>query len=157
MTPSVRRAFGRKAGALLLAGLLWGCDLLCAPTEEIVLPAEGTPPRWITIEFGNPDCAPIGGGSRRIVVPPSGYACTSSPMNRGWVHLTFVALGNTGRRVDVGKNVHQKHTAEVVAASTTDGGVRSCAPNAFFFWYGDPDAMSGDSALAYRQRHSECP
>jgi hypothetical protein len=78
-------------------------------------------------------------------------------MKRRWVHRTFVAFDSRGRHVDVGKNVHQQHTVEVLSASTTDGGVRSCAPTALFFWYGNPDAMSGDGALAYRQRHPECP
>jgi hypothetical protein len=143
---------------VLLAGVLAGsCRLACAPTEEIILPAEATPARWITIEFGNPSCPAIGQSSRwRIVVPANGYACTSTPMYRDWRQQHFLAPDAKGRYVDVGDKVHQHHTIEGMSAQTKTGD-RSCAPNAYFFWYGDAAKMAGDDAAAYRERHPECP
>ena len=146
-----------RTGIAVIAGLLVGCELLLAPKEEVVLPVESRPGRWITIEFANPSCPPIDRGmSRKFVVSASGYACTSSQMDRGWVHLVYSAYDSGGRRIDVADKIHQRHTFETLTSATKDG-IRGCRPEAWMFWYGDPDRMAGDSAGAYRQRHPECP
>jgi hypothetical protein len=144
-----------RSGLATLTAVLAACEMF--PREEIVLPLEAVPPRWITVEFGNPGCPSVDEGRRRkIVVPPSGYACTSTQMDRGWVHRVFSAYDSSRRRIDVANKIHQEHTIETLSSAGKDG-VRSCTPNAWFFWYGDPEKIAGDSAAAYRKRHPECP
>jgi hypothetical protein len=136
--------------------------------EEVVLSWPQPPPGWITVEYGRPGCPPLelGPFGRRIVIPSTGYACTSSPMEYGWVRRTFIAIDPGGLRLDVREKVHNsrplgERISTRVPEGSTSGKAREekrCAPSAEEFWYGPTTGMTNDSWAAYRQRHpGECP
>jgi hypothetical protein len=160
-----------KAGSILaFAMMTMACDR--SPwwsynNEEVVLSWPQPPPGWITIEYGRPGCPSLelGPFGRRIVIPSTGYACTSSPVDEGLVRRTFIAIDAGGLRLDVDQKVHNSYalgeriSSRVPEGSTTGEAVeeKRCAPSAEVFWYGPTTDMTDDTWAAYKQRHPECP
>lgn len=55
---------------------------------------------WVVVEYEKPDCPPLPTEGIRLVigVPPSGHACTSSPMPKGWRYERYEYVLANGRR-----------------------------------------------------------
>jgi hypothetical protein len=76
---------------------------------------------WIAIEYNRPDCSPLieTAFGREIIVPESGYLCTSSAMEPGWTFDSFYAYEN-------GKEMALKKDEQVVSQSVLQVGYDGC-------------------------------
>jgi hypothetical protein len=50
---------------------------------------------WAAVEFERPDCSPLTkhGNAWHVAIPPTGYLCTSNPLEEGWANDTFTEQG----------------------------------------------------------------
>jgi hypothetical protein len=55
---------------------------------------------WVVVEYERPECPPLLTKAMHLVidVPPSGHACTSSPIPKGWRYERYEYVLPDGRR-----------------------------------------------------------
>ena len=92
--------------ALLCLILLPACGLF--RTQTYLIPAN-MKPGWITIEYKNPKCQPLKDGEfcQEIIIPESGFLCTSSSQYSGWHKREYFLVNEKGERtlLKVGKHI----------------------------------------------------
>ena len=135
---------------LLLVGALLGALVVGCRSESYVL-AEGSKPGWVVLEFENPKCPAMESGwlGRDFFLPESGYLCTSSPIDGGYVYERYYLLRDNGRRehLDIGKEIHGRSGLNL----TLEG----CRLTATVFRYDGADG-AWDSGEFIREHHPEC-
>jgi len=79
--------------------------------ETYLIPAK-MEPRWITIEYGNPNCPALNENAlgREVVIPESGFLCTSSSRYEGWHRVRYYLVGGSKGRISLRANerIHRR-------------------------------------------------
>jgi len=121
-------------------------------------------PRWITIEYSNPKCAPLEETSsgREFVIPESGYLCTSSAMYMGWHREKFYAVDERNSRtpIEVDKRILRPESFNVNEPSL-DAGMPACKVTAEEFFFGSRDKLTHENPIMQDEDflshyHPEC-
>src|SRR5436853_453864 len=108
--------------------------------QTVIIPAK-LKSSWISIEYENPRCQKLdeNQSSRKLIIPESGYLCTSSEM---WDvrHDDFYMVDMQGetKQVDADEQIHTRYTI-----SPPEG----CHLKAEEFWFGDRGTESGASSF----------
>lgn len=99
--------------AVRLRLLVYGLPVLIILLVLVILPALGGglgwPLRyelaagyrgWVVIQYEDPACPPLQSKGIYLVIPipPSGHACTSSPMPKGWRYTRYEYMSPDGTR-----------------------------------------------------------
>lgn len=58
---------------------------------------------WVVIQYDNPTCSPFESDGIYLVIPiqPSGRACTSSPVPKGWRYNQYEYVAPDGERIRI--------------------------------------------------------
>jgi hypothetical protein len=144
-----------------MAWLLTGCGVLRVHTY--LLPAN-IEPRWITIEYDNPRCAPLKQSAfgREFVIPKSGFLCTSSPMYAGWHRDKYYLLDENNNRtaLQTGEQIFRRESFNVNQASS-DAGMIVCKMTGEEFFYGTKQQLTFENPIMQNEEfliryHPEC-
>ena len=144
---------------LALLGLL-SMDCGLVHVNVYLVPAE-IDSRWITIEYDNPKCAPLRESSvgRELVIPESGFLCTSSSVYEGWHRQEYYSFeGNNRTSLQPDKLVH-RHRSFVINQGSLSGGP-SCKVAGVEFFYGPKEKLTADNPIKanedFLKLHPEC-
>ena len=109
---------------------------------------------WVTIELGNPKCPPLrqGRGWRELVIPESGYLCTSNPRNEKLFYDWYYLIDENGKRTPLVKDQQIFQRRSIIF----DYSYQNCKVVADSFWYGRQDKIDNQDAVALKERHPEC-
>jgi hypothetical protein len=109
---------------------------------------------WVTIEYENPKCAPLGEGRlwQEHVIPESGYLCTSSQRETGWFYRRYYLVQSNGerRRLVESKEIFQESTIYLGIGSP------DCKVIANSFWYGPQAEIDNQQHVVLERLHPEC-
>ena len=108
-------------------------------------------PSWIAIEYDNPNCSALKENRlwRELVIPESGYLCTSNPMEMGWTYDRFYLIGDQGERTRLNEN------GQIFAEASIRINENACKVTAKIFKYGSGRA-SNESTSFIEKYHPEC-
>ena len=149
---------------LFVALAMSGCGVAggMLRVHTYVIPAKMTP-GWITIEYNNPQCAPLPENSfgRLFVIPESAYLCTSSPPYTEWHRTEFYVIDekNNRTRIQEDERIFRQGSFTVVQGSITLG-PSDCKFSGDEFFYGPKETLTYENP--YRQNevflhyHPEC-
>ena len=111
-------------------------------------------PGWVAIEYDNSKCAPLREGRlwQEHVIPESGYLCTSSHRETGWVYRKYYLVQPNGERtlLAVGKQIFKEITIYLNPLNP------DCKVIAESFWYGPQEQIDDKRDEALKQHHPEC-
>ena len=118
--------------------------------------------RWITIEYGNPKCTPLKESSfgRELVIPESGFLCTSSPVYSGWHRREYYLFDENNNRSTLQSDdlIHQHRSFVIHQGRLSDG--TSCNVAGVEFFYGPKEKLTPDNPIktdeAFLKLHPEC-
>jgi hypothetical protein len=109
---------------------------------------------WVTIELGNPKCPHLrhGRGWREVVIPESGYVCTSTPQHTKLFYDWYYLVDQNGKRTPLAyeQQIFKRNTIQLDALNP------NCKVVADSFWYGRQDKIDNQEAVALQKRHPEC-
>ena len=119
---------------------------------------------WISIEYENPQCPKLEEGrwGREVVVPESGFLCTSSSLYTGWHRTEFYAVDENGARTSIREDeIHRKGTVSIIRSSMEPGAVPICdVKNLQEFFYGPNEKLTYGNAItkneSFLRYHPEC-
>lgn len=120
-------------------------------------------PRWITIEYDNPNCPPLKENAlgRELVIPESGFLCTSSPKYLGWYRAEYYLVDEHKRRtaLKADERIHRRESFNVrVISSTSDKPLCNVAGDEFF--YGPKEKLTSENPIMkdedFLKLHPEC-
>ncbi len=131
-------------------------------TQSYLLPAS-LKPRWITIEYENPNCPPLVDGvfSQEIVIPQSGFLCTSSSMYSGWHKRNYFSVNEQGERtlLKTQEQIWGESSFSRAKELLPDGKER-CSFKGEQFFYGSKGEVTENNPImedeAFLQYHSDC-
>jgi hypothetical protein len=156
-----RTSVGIIITVLTLAGWLMACGLVRVHTY--LIPAKMAP-RWITIEYDNPRCAPLWETAfgREFVIPESGFLCTSSVMYKGWHREQYYLIdennNQTALRVD--ERIFRRESFHINEPSSQPG-MAVCNLTGEEFFYGPKEKLAYENPIRQdesflTQYHPEC-
>jgi hypothetical protein len=156
----VLREMGKKMIPLLCLILLQACGLFC--TQTYLIPAN-MKPRWITIEYKNPKCQPLKDSvlGQEIMIPESGFLCTSSPQYSGWHKREYFLVNEKGERtpLKVGEHIWGESSFRSAGGALPDGRFR-CNLEGGEFFFGSEVEVSEENPImkdeAFLEYHPEC-
>jgi hypothetical protein len=106
----------------------------------------------MVVEFENPKCPATESSwrGRDFVIPESGYLCTSSPLDHGYVYDRYYRVSGDGRRekLEIGK--------EIQARSGLNLTLKGCRVTATVFRYDAAEGTTWNSGAFIREHHPEC-
>ncbi|HZH91124.1 MAG TPA: hypothetical protein VEX70_10975 [Pyrinomonadaceae bacterium] len=145
---------------LLCLILLQACGLF--HTQTYLIPAN-MKPRWITIEYKNPKCAPLKDVAlgEEIMIPESGFLCTSSSQYSGWHKREYFLLNEKGERtpLKVSEHIWGESSFRKAEGALPDGKFR-CNLEGGEFFYGSEGGVSEENPIikdeAFLKYHPEC-
>lgn len=110
-------------------------------------------PGWVVVVTSDPHAPPLKEGwfSRYVVVPESGYASTSSPIDHSLLLRRYFLVDGRGRRT----RLDTERQIFIPSALIIDQG--SCHVAAITFWYGPKSAIAGSASSLLERNHPECP
>lgn len=130
--------------------------------EDVII-ADGVKQGWVLIEFGNPSCPPAKESFlRRVIdVPASGYACTSTAVDKSVLLSRYYRrnLDRSKTRLTIDHWIQGRMLSDGTSATVLPGGAitKACRIQAETFWYGAPHSGRGDPEAVIRAHHPECP
>ena len=156
-----RTSLGIFITVLTMAGWLMACGLLRVHTY--LIPAKMAP-RWITIEYENPKCAPLRetafGGE--FVIPESGFLCTSSAMYTGWHREEYYLVDENNNRtaLRVDERIFRRESFNINELSS-EPGMAVCKLTVEEFFYGPKEKLTYENPIRQdesflTQYHPEC-
>jgi len=111
-------------------------------------------PGWVTIEYENPKCSPLIESPlwQEHVIPESGYLCTSSRRETGWVYDKYYLVQANGERSPLSedKEIFQMGTIYLEPWNP------DCKVIADSFWYGPREQIDNQRHEVLKQHHPEC-
>lgn len=118
----------RLAAFGLAAVLGHACGFFASESYELPAGYSG----WVFVGYGVPACPPLPevGGEHVLRVPLTGRLCTSSPMNKGFVRITFYE--RTGAERVIIPQAGSPETRRVWSQMTGEGGINNYRTRAFF-------------------------
>lgn len=147
--------------ALTMVSCLMACSLLRIHTY--LIPAKMAP-RWITIEYDNPKCAPLRETAfgREFVIPESGFLCTSSAMYEGWHREEYYLVDENNNRIAlrVDERIFRRGSFTIKQPST-EPGMNVCNLTGEEFFYGPKEKLTYENPIRQdegflTQYHPEC-
>ena len=130
-------------------------------TQNYILP-ENIKHRWITIEYQNPKCLPLSDGvfSQDIVIPESGFLCTSSSMYEGWHQPKYFLVNEQSERKPLTGEQIRTPSAFSRGKKILPNGEDRCHFVGEQFFYGLKDEVTEDNPImdeeAFLQYHPDC-
>ncbi len=130
-------------------------------TQNYILP-ESMKPRWITIEYENPKCPRLTDGifSQDIVIPQSGFLCTSSSMYTGWHQAKYFLVNEQGERKPIKEELIWGQSSFNRAKEILPGGTERCHFVGEQFFYGSKDELTENNPImeeeSFLQYHPDC-
>ena len=150
----------KKLTVLVSLVLFQACGLV--RTQTYLLPA-GIKPGWITIEHENQKCPPLKDGvfSQEIVIPESGFLCTSSPEYSGLHQRNYFLVDEKGGQTLLNRDEQiRRETSFSIAGEPLPGGKFRCEFKGERFFYGsEKELMEEDPVMteeAFLKHHPEC-
>lgn len=109
-------------------------------------------PSWVAIEYDNPKCSPLKENRlwRELVIPESGYLCTSSPMDMGWTYNRYYLVNDRGERIRLVED------EQIFARASTRVNEGDCKVTAEFFLYGSGGKTINERTSFIEKYHPEC-
>lgn len=149
-------------GVLITVLTVSACLLACGPirVHTYLIPAK-MEPRWITIEYGNPKCAPLSESAfgREFVIPESGFLCTSSPMYTDWHREQYYLVDENNNRtaLQIDEQILRRESFNIIE-SPSDAGTTVCKVSGEEFFYGSKEKLTYENPIrqSLSQFHPEC-
>ena len=144
----------------IIGWLLMACGPLRVHTYLIPAKIE---PSWITIEHDNPKCTPLKEDvfGRELVIPESGFLCTSTPIYMGWHREKYYSVDANNKRtaLQLDERIFRRGAlAEHHFSSGT--GTIVCKVSGLEFFYGPKEKLTADNPImkdeAFLKLHPEC-
>jgi Family of unknown function (DUF6843) len=141
--------------------LLMACGPLRVHTYLIPANIE---PRWITIEYNNPKCAPLKESTfgREFVIPESGFLCTSSHMYTLWHRDKYYLVNENNNRtaVQTDERIFRRESFNINQPSS-DAGMTACKVTGEEFFYGPKEKLTYENPIMQDENfltryHTEC-
>lgn len=135
--------------AILIALYAWQPVRL----QSYLLPAT-LKPGWVTIEYENPKCNALKEGQiwQEHVIPESGYLCTSSRRETGWVYRKYYLVESNGEQ----KSLSEDREIFQVGTIYLEPWKAGCNVIADSFWYGPKEQIDNRRHEILEQHHPEC-
>lgn len=148
--------------SLAFLGLLIPQAQIPFGVETYLIPAK-MEPRWITIEYENPNCPPLNKNAfgREVVIPESGFLCTSSSRHADWHRVRYLLVGPGNRRNPLGANerIHRRGSFNLRDSSSEPGKIL-CDVSGEEFFYGPINKLTNENPIRENKRflrlHPEC-
>jgi hypothetical protein len=142
------------AALLVLALASFGVYILKPVRVQTYLLPSTLKPGWVAIEYENPKCAPLKEGRlwQEHMIPESGYLCTSSHRETGWVYSKYYLVAPNGKRtrLAIGKQIFREITIYLDPLNP------ECKVIAESFWYGPQEQIDNQAEVLLKKLHPEC-
>lgn len=117
--------------------------------ETYLIPAK-MEPRWITIEYENPNCPALNRNAlgREVVIPESGYLCTSSSRDADWHRVRYFLVGEGNRRIPLRANerIHRRGSFNLRDSSSEPSKI-PCDVSGEEFFYGPQKELTYENPI----------
>src|SRR5882724_6039706 len=158
-------SFCSKRGFIRNLALLGLLSPACGPLrlQTYLIPAT-MEPRWITIEYNNPNCPPLEKSifGTNFVIPKSGFLCTSSPMYKGWHRTKYYLIDENNNRTLLQPDERiLRQESFYVNDPSSDPSLPVCKVTADEFFYGPKEKLTYENPIMYDEDflnhyHPEC-